>query len=361
MPTLRLFTPGPLNTSPRVRQAAGSDLGSRSPAATALTVQLRCAIAEIAGCDREWSTIPLQGSGTFAVEAMLSSLIGEQDRLLVLENGVYSSRMVAICQLHGIRHTVLAFDPSQGIDLARVEAALQVHPDVTHIAAVHFETALGVLNDIDGLVTLAGRYQRRVLVDAISTFGVLPLGVTAPALVALALSSNKGLHGLPGIAFVLVRKPALARISSGRTLSLDLRAQATALDRDGQWRFTPPLQIMLALQQAIAEFHAAGGRAARYEAYRLRMERLLAGMSELGFTPVIDAAHRAPLIVTLTGINCDTARLNDYLFARQLVIYPTKHSDPHSFRVGIMGELSLADIDELLAAFAEFISGEVTV
>ncbi len=361
MQTLRLFTPGPLNTSPRVRQAAGNDLGSRSPAATALTVQLRRAIAKIAGCDTQWSTVPLQGSGTFAVEAMLSSLIGEQDHLLVLENGVYSSRMVAICQLHGIRHTVLAFDPCQGVDLVRVEAALEVHPDVTHIAAVHFETALGVLNDIDGLVKLASRYQRRVLVDAISTFGVLPLDVTAPALVALALSSNKGLHGLPGIAFVLVRKTELTRVSSGRTLSLDLHAQVEALDRDGQWRFTPPLQIMLALQQAIAEFHAAGGRVARYEAYQQRMDRLLTGMAALGFTPVIQAAHRAPLIVTLTGAGCDTAQLNDYLFARQLVIYPTKHSDPNSFRVGVMGELSLADVDALLATFAEFISGRVTV
>lgn len=358
MRPMRLFTPGPLNTSDPVRQAAGMDLGSRSPLATALTAQLRSAIADIAGCDDSWSAVPLQGSGTFAVEAMLCSLTDRYDHLLVLENGVYSHRIMTICTLHGIRHTTLSFDAYQGIDLAKVEAVLQAQPEITHIAAVHFETALGVLNDIDGLTALAQRYRRQVLVDAISTFGVLPLHVAAPALVAVALSSNKCLHGLPGMAFVLARQAQLARPTPARTLSLDLKAQAQALDQDGQWRFTPPLQVMLALQQAITEFHQRGGRAARYEEYQQRMAHLLRGMSALGFQPVIQQQHRAPLIVTLapeTAIRCDISQLNDYLFARQLVIYPTKHSDPRSFRVGVMGELSMADIDDLLTAFAEFI------
>lgn len=360
MRPLRLFTPGPLNTSERVRQAAGRDLGSRSPVATALSAQLRRAVAGIAGCDEQWCAVPLQGSGTFAVEAMLCSLIGPQESVLVLENGVYSQRIASICALHAIPHRVLSFDAMQGFDLAVVEAALQAHPEITHIAAVHFETALGVLNDISGLTALAQRYRREVLVDAISTFGVLPLDVTSPSLIAVALSSNKGLHGLPGLAFVLTRSAVLSRNMPARTLSLDLKAQVEALEQDGQWRFTPPLQIMLALQQAIVEFHEQGGRAARYEVYQQRMEHLLQGMAALGFTPVIDAAHRAPLIVTLApqpAVRCDISQLNDYLFDRQLVIYPTKHSNPNSFRVGVMGELSLADIDDLLAAFSTFITG----
>lgn len=359
MRPLRLFTPGPLNTSQPVRHAAAADLGSRTPAATELSKQLRLALAEIAGCDEQWNTIPLQGSGTFAVEAMLCSFIGPRDHLLILENGVYSQRMVTICELHNIRHTALSLDSYQGIDLAKVEAALNANPDITHLAAVHFETALGVLNDINALTALADRCQRQVLVDAISTFGVLPLNVAAPSLMAMALSSNKGLHGLPGVAFVLARRALLERETPPRTLSLDLKAQAAALDHSGEWRFTPPLQVMLALRQAIFEYLAQGGRLARYETYQRRMAHLLQGMAALGFTPVIDAQHRAPLIVTLAphaALRCDVSQLNDYLFERQLVIYPTKHSDPNSFRIGVMGELSLAAINELLAAFADFIT-----
>ncbi|WP_282497919.1 2-aminoethylphosphonate aminotransferase [Pantoea stewartii] len=360
MRPLRLFTPGPLNTSERVRQAAGIDLGSRSPMATTLSAQLQRAVAGIAGCNEQWCAIPLQGSGTFAVEAMLCSLIGTNESVLVLENGIYSQRIASICALHAISHRVLSFNAMKGFDLEEVEAALQENPEITYIAAVHFETALGVLNDISGLITLAQRYRREVLVDAISTFGVLPLDFTQPSLRAIALSSNKGLHGLPGLAFVLTRRTALSRKMPARTLSLDLNAQFEALEQDGQWRFTPPLQIMLALQQAIAEFHEQGGRAARYKVYQQRMEYLLQGMASLGFTPIIDAEYRAPLIVTLapqSEVDCDISRLNDYLFERQLVIYPTKHSNPNSFRVGVMGELSLADIDDLLVAFSMFISG----
>ncbi|PLR40648.1 2-aminoethylphosphonate--pyruvate transaminase [Chimaeribacter californicus] len=353
----RLFTPGPLNTSVHVRRAAGRDLGSRSPAATHLSARLREDILAIAGGDAAWSAVPLSGSGTFAVEAMLCSLPAADDHLLIIENGVYSARMVEICRIHAIPHSVLTLPPHLGIDLAQVEQALAQTPRVTHIAAVHFETALGVINDIDGLTQLANRYGCQLLIDAISTFGVLPLDYSAPSLSAVALSANKCLHGLPGLAFVLVRKRVLATHVTPRTLSLDIRAQAGALEGDGQWRFTPPLQIMLALKQAIDEYRQQGGRHARYQAYSQRMARLLGGMARLGFSPVIQPQFCAPLIVTLApnpGIPCDIHRLNDFLFQRGLVIYPTKHRTVNSFRIGVMGELSLQDIDDLLAAFAEF-------
>lgn len=353
----RLFTPGPLNTSAQVRQAAGRDLGSRSPVAIHLSARLREDIVDIAGCDASWSAVPLSGSGTFAVEAMLCSLPAADDHLLIIENGVYSARMVDICRIHAIPHSVLTLPPHQGFDLAQVELALKQTPLVTHIAAVHFETALGVINDIDGLTQLANRYGCQLLIDAISTFGVLPLDYSAPSLSAVALSANKCLHGLPGIAFVLVRKAVLATHVAPRTLSLDLRAQANALDGNGQWRFTPPLQIMLALKQAIDEYRQQGGRRARHRAYSQRMAHLLDGMARLGFTPIIQPQFCAPLIVTLApnpGIQCEIDKLNDFLFQRGLVIYPTKHWAVNSFRIGVMGELDIQDIDDLLTAFAEF-------
>lgn len=354
---LRLFTPGPLTTSASVREAACQDIGSRSARAIALTAQLQARIGAIAGCGPHYRVVPLQGSGTFAVEAMLSTMLADQDHVLIVENGVYSQRMLAICRLHQIRHSVLACPHEQGFDLAAVAARLDQLGDVTHVAAVHFETALGVLNDIDGLRQLCRARGCRLLVDAISTFGALPLDFSCQTLCAVALSSNKCLHGLPGLAFVIADQDGLARRTRPRTLVLDLQDQLAELGRSAQWRFTPPLQTMLALEQAIAEFEAAGGQAARLARYAALAQRLLRGMAALGFEPLIGAAHRAPIILTFApaaGVRCDIARLNDFLLARGIVIYPTKHANPESFRIGVIGELDGADVDRLLAAFAQF-------
>lgn len=357
-PALRLFTPGPLTTSDAVRAAANADLGSRSPTAIALTARLRANIAAIADCGEAYTVVPLQGSGTFAVEAMLCSMLAENDHLLIVENGAYSERMKTICEVHGIRHSVLALTHGNAFDLAAIDARLAALGDVSHIAAVHFETALGVLNDINGLAALAARHDCRLLIDTISSFGALPLDFSVGTIDAVALSSNKCLHGLPGVAFVIADRRALARLEKPRTLSLGLQAQYLGLERDQQWRFTPPLQVMLALETAIGEFLSAGGRPARYRRYARLAERLEQGMAELGFLPVVAAQDRAPIIITFAprpGLVCKIAELNEFLFQRGLVIYPSKHWNPDSFRIGVIGELHDQDIDDLLAAFSAFL------
>lgn len=356
-PFPRLFTPGPLNTSDAVRAAANADLGSRSAQATTLTANLRSAIADIAACGDAYTVIPLQGSGTFAVEAMLCSLLAPRDHLLIVANGVYGARMADICRIHGIRHTVLNLPHEQSFDVSVIAARLLELGDVSHIAAVHFETALGVLNDVNALAALAARHSCRLLIDAISTFGAIALELAGSAIDAVALSSNKCLHGLPGIAFVIAARKALPRLVRPRTLSLDLHSQWRGFEQDGQWRFTPPLQVMLALQAAIDEFGDAGGRQARYRSYAYRAARLEQGMASIGFTPLVNASYRAPIIITFVpqaGRTCDIGALNQFLFARALVIYPTKHWQPGSFRIGVIGELGTDDIDALLAAIAEF-------
>ncbi|MDN7671669.1 2-aminoethylphosphonate--pyruvate transaminase [Burkholderia oklahomensis] len=294
----RLFTPGPLTTSDAVRAAAAVDLGSRSLPATALTQRLRAKIARIAGCGSGYSVVPIQGSGTFAVEAMLCSLLADDDHVLIVENGAYSERMTEICRIHGIRHDALACGHTERFDLPLVDRALAASPHVTHVAAVHFETALGVPNDVAGLVSLAARHGRRVLLDAISTFGAYPLDFAGRTLAAVALSSNKCLHGLPGLGFVIADETALMRRPRPRTLSLDLLAQHRALESNRQWRYTPPIQIMRALDRAIDEYDEAGGQAARLASYRRRAQRLLDGLARVGIAPVIDAANRAPIITT---------------------------------------------------------------
>jgi 2-aminoethylphosphonate-pyruvate transaminase len=354
----RLFTPGPLSTSDSVRAAANADVGSRTTTAIALTARLRSEISAIADCGESYTVIPLQGSGTFAVEAMLGSMLAEQDHVLIIENGTYSARMTEICLINDIRRSTLKANHYASFNLGDIEARLIELGDVTHIAAVHFETALGVLNDVDGLSKLALRYGCGLFVDAISTFGALPLDFDCGVLAAVALSANKCLHGLPGIAFVIVDKRGLTRLKKPRTLSLNLLAQYRALESDGQWRFTPPLQAMLALEQAIKEFRVAGGRTARYQHYAALAERLVKGMDELDIVPVIEAPYRAPIITTFVprdGRIINTVALNEFLFRRGLVIYPTKYWNSASFRVAVIGDLDMNDINNLLNAFSDFL------
>jgi 2-aminoethylphosphonate-pyruvate transaminase len=358
-PDPRLFTPGPLNTSETVRAAANRDLGSRTAAARGLTRQLCEEIEAIAGLGPGFCAIPLQGSGTFALEAMLTSMLNGQDHLLLLENGVYSARMAEICRIHGIRHHVLKSAHTQGFDLATVAAWLQNQRSITHIAAVHFETGLGVRNDIAGLSTLAARHHCRLLLDCISSFGALPLQLAPGSLGALALSANKCLHGLPGLAFVVADEPALARRGQPRTLSLDLQAQWRGLRASQEWRFTPPLQSMCALAQALAEFLAQGGQPARYQRYAALAQALLHGMEQIGFKTLIAAPHRAPMILSFapeSRLPGGIAGFKAFLAQRGLEIYPCPHWSPDAFRIGLMGELCPQDIHTLLCACHDFIS-----
>lgn len=356
----RLFTPGPLTTSAAVKRAANRDMLSRGAEAIALTASLRAAIAALAGCDARYSVIPLTGSGTSAVEAMLSSLITERDHVLVVENGVYSRRMVEICRRHHLRHSVLACDPMAALPHAAVQHAVRKLGDVSHIAAVHFETGLGVLNDIDALGQRCSRWGIRLLIDAVSTFGALPLDYADGMLAGVAISANKCLHGLPGLAFVIADTEALRRLPVARTLSLDLQAQLGELCDRGQWRYTPPLQAMLALERALHELERDGGRPSRYARYVRLAERLVDGMASLGLVPLVDAAFRAPFITTFharDGVLLDVAALTDYLSARGLFIYASVDGQRASFRVGVLGELVEQDIDDLLLAIRQWQAG----
>lgn len=324
-----------------------------------MTQNLQHAIARIAGLGDAHSVVPIQGSGTFAVEAMLTSLLDAHSHVLIIENGVYSARMTEICRIHRISHEVLRLDPYQALDLVLVEQRLQQSGHITHLAAVHFETALGVLNDLEGLSRLAVQHGALLLLDVISTFGAMALNIEPRRIAGMALSANKCLHGLPGVAFVIARTDLLLQNNAPRSLSLDLKAQWLGLQQDGQWRFTPPLQVLLALQQAIQEYEQHGGQAARLKTYALRAEHLLAGMRQIGFAPVIAAQYRAPIIMTFQaapGVMLPMDQLHAWLAQQGLHIYPTRHANPHSFRVGVIGELSMLDIDELVAALARFVA-----
>jgi 2-aminoethylphosphonate-pyruvate transaminase len=332
------------------------DLGSRTTAFSDLTSWVLNAIQEIAGSD-SLIAIPVQGSATFAVEAMLTGLLNSADKhLLLAVNGDYSHRMMEICRIHGLRITAMDSDPLSPISLSQIERTLARDRSITHVAAAHFETGLGVLNDVDGLISIAERHNVSVLVDAVSTFGAISINNRSPAVQALAVSANKCLHSVPGVSFVIVRENALDSTAPPRTLSLDLHAQHAELKRSGQWRFTPPIQVMLALAHAIEEFHLQGGVQGRFARYRRLTDRLVHGLSQLGILPLIPDAYRAPMITTFLlepGAPFSSGTIVAALAQRGLVAYPSRYQARDSFRVGCMGDLTEVDIDHLVCAVRE--------
>jgi 2-aminoethylphosphonate-pyruvate transaminase len=353
----RLFTPGPLNTDPRVRAAMDRDWGSRDADFIALTAELRQRLLGVAGGAATHVAVPLQGSGTFMLEAAVGTLVGKTDKLLVVVNGAYGRRMAAIARRLGLSVETLDHAEDAPCDLARLAAALAADPGVTHVALVHVETTTGLLNPLELVAALCARAGKALIVDAMSSFGALPLDLAATPVSALLASSNKCLEGPPGIAFALVDRDAL-EAAEGRnpSLSLDLHAQWRGFEADGQWRFTPPVQVTAGLVEALRILEEEGGPSARLARYRRRFDRLAGALEQQGYRLYLDRACQAPIIATFRprpDRPFDFAAVYGRLAAQGLVIYPGKLTAEETFRIGVIGALEDTDFDDLIAAIAE--------
>jgi 2-aminoethylphosphonate-pyruvate transaminase len=351
-----LFTPGPLTMSARVRDAMREDRGSRDPAFVALGRDLVAGLSELLEAGDGQALVPLQGSGTFAVEAMIGSLVPPAGRLLVVENGVYAERIARIARTIGRDVDRLVLPATRPVDPAAVEAALAQDPSVTHVAAVHLETVAGLVNPIEAIARVVERSGRRLLVDAMSTFGALDLRAGNLPCEALAFSSNKCLQGPPGLGFVLAR---ISGLEAGRSpsLALDLHAQWRAWAADGQWRFTPPTHVLAGTHEALRELVEEGGPAKRLERYAGNFEILRAGCRDLGLATVLDEAFLSPIILALRNPDdprFDFEDLYRHLAARDLYIYPGNLAGTASFRIGCIGDLHRADMLRLLAAIGDY-------
>jgi 2-aminoethylphosphonate-pyruvate transaminase len=263
-----LLTPGPLTTSATVKQAMLHDWGSRDMDFIALNRHVRESLVGLVNGRGSHVCIPLQGSGTFAVEAMIGTFLPANGKLLILINGAYGERMAEICRLAGHRFDTIAWAEDQPVDPRRLDQAL-TNSDVTHVAVVHCETTSGILNPIREIAAVTERHGRGLLIDSMSGFGALPIDARELSFDALAASSNKCLEGVPGMGFVIARRSALeACAGNAHSLSLDLYGQWQAMEKNGQWRFTPPTHVIVAFQQALVEHAAEGGVAGRGARYR---------------------------------------------------------------------------------------------
>ncbi len=352
-----LLTPGPLTTSLTVKQAMLRDWGSRDKQFIALNARIRERLVEIAGGEGEYVCVPVQGSGTFSVEATLGTLLPRDGRLLVLVNGAYGERMMKIAKYLGRSALALTCAEDRTPDLASLDALLAEDSAITHVAAVHCETTSGILNPIREIAGLVSKHGRSLIIDAMSAFGAIPLDVREVACDAVVASSNKCLEGVPGMGYAIVRRSALeACEGNAHSLSLDLYDQWRGLEGNGQWRFTPPTHVLAAFDQAVSEFEAEGGVPARNARYSENCRVLVDGMRALGFETLLPDALQAPIIVTFhmpADANFDFGAFYDRLAARGYVIYPGKLTVAPTFRIGCIGQLVREDLEAALAVIRE--------
>ncbi|MGE0745205.1 MAG: 2-aminoethylphosphonate--pyruvate transaminase [Rhodospirillales bacterium] len=352
-----LFTPGPLTTSETTRRAMLRDWGSRDAAFIAMTARVRARLAAIADAGPGHVAVPIQGSGTFAIEATLGTFVPRDGKLLILVNGEYCRRMATICARIGRAATTLETAEDTPPDLAALDAALAGDPGITHVAVVHCETTSGILNPLADVARVVAARGRRLIVDAMSSFGAIPVHAPGMRWDAVVASSNKCLEGTPGIGFAICREDALAATKGNSpSLAFDLHDQWRGFEANGQWRYTPPTHVLAALDQALVEHEAEGGVAGRGARYRSNCRILTEGLRRLGFTLYLPDALQAPVIVTILTPRDPAFRFATFyerLADRGLLIYPGKLTKIDSFRIGCIGRLGEPEMRTLLTAVEE--------
>ena len=351
-----LLTPGPLTTSASVKAAMTRDWGSRDREFIAMNRDVRATLVDLVDGASSHVCVPVQGSGTFAIEATLSTVVARNEKLLVLVNGAYGRRMVEIMRIMQREVVSLEWPEDEAVDVSVLDDRLARDPSITHVALVHCETTTGILNPLSTVAWTVAQHGRRLIVDAMSTFGALPINVSDIAIDAVIASSNKCLEGTPGLGFAIIRRDLLESCASNaHTLSLDLYAQWRGFETNDQWRFTPPTHVVAALAQALVELSDEGGVRARGARYTRNHSVLVAGMESMGFECLIDRNLQAPIIVTFLmpadpnfGFDVFYERLAD----RGFLIYPGKLTVADSFRIGCIGRIDEHDRRSALAAIA---------
>jgi 2-aminoethylphosphonate-pyruvate transaminase len=357
-----LFTPGPLTTSLSVKQAMLHDAGSWHFEFNALVAGLRVRLLKLAGLSQHagWEVVLLQGSGTFGVEAVFQTAVPASGKVLVITNGAYGDRMVAMLKCAAIAHTILRTGEATAPEPDAVAQALDADPAITHVALVHCETTTGILNPIQAIGPVVQARGKVFIVDAMSSFGAVPIDFGACGIDFLISSANKCIEGVPGFSFVFCRRAVLAACEGqSRSLSLDLLGQWKEFERSGQFRYTPPTHALLAFHQALSELEHEGGAAGRAARYRRNHEVLVEGMLALGLRPYLDPQVQSFIITAFPFPDSNQFAFPDFyrrLSDRGFIIYPGKLTQVNTFRIGTIGRLFPADMEQLVHAAGQVLA-----
>ncbi|KDP89436.1 2-aminoethylphosphonate--pyruvate aminotransferase [Cupriavidus sp. SK-3] len=352
-----LLTPGPLTTSLATKQAMLRDWGSWDTSFNAITRSLCDDLIAIVHGQGTHVCVPMQGSGTFSVEAAIANVVPRDGKVLVPQNGAYCQRILKICKVLGRASVELPIPEDQPAAAALIEAALARDPSITHVAQVHCETGAGVLNPLPEIAALCARLGKGLIVDAMSSFGALEIDARTMPFDALVAATGKCIEGVPGIGFVLVKKTVLeASQGNSHSLALDLYDQYTYMQKTTQWRFTPPTHVVAAFRAALDQFLEEGGQPVRGARYRANYETLVSGMAELGFRPFLSPAVQAPIIVTFhapSDARYDFKTFYAKVRERGYILYPGKLTQVETFRVGCIGAIDANEMRNVAGAIGE--------
>ena len=352
-----LLTPGPLTTTLRTKLAMLKDWGSWDADFNALTAGVRSRLLDIVHGQDTHVVVPLQGSGTFSVEAAVATLVPRDGHVLVPDNGAYCKRAARLSQMMGRKATLMPVAEESPISAEAVEAQLKADPGITHVILIHCETGTGVENPLQAVADVCQRHGKGLIVDAMSSFAALPIDARTTRFDALIAASGKCLEGVPGMGFVFIRKAVLDGCAgNSQSLAMDLHDQHVYMGKTGQWRFTPPTHVVAALAEAITQFVDEGGQPARLARYSDNCRTLVDGMAALGFRPFLKPAVQAPIIVTFHAPAhpaYDFKRFYEGAKARGFMLYPGKLTQVETFRVGCIGAIGRNEMRQAVEAVAD--------
>ena len=358
----KLLTPGPLTTTDSVKEQMLFDHCTWDEDYKKITRNITDKLLNLAKVNKDnYVCTLMQGSGTFGVESVLSSSVGENDKLLILANGAYGERMADIAKHNRINYVIYTEDYNKRHDINKIKNMLKNDKDITHVSIVHSETTSGILNDIEEIGKIVKEYNKIFIVDAMSSFGGIDIPVENYDIDFIISSANKCIQGVPGFSFIIAKKEEILKCKNkARSLSLDLYSQWETMNKDGKWRFTSPTHTVLAFNKALDELNEEGGIKERYKRYYNNNRLLIDKMKKLGFDTYVDNRYQSPIITSFVypkNANYTFEEMYDFIKQRGYAIYPGKIENINSFRIGNIGEIYKEDIIKLCAIIEEFLKG----
>ncbi len=352
-----LLTPGPLTTTLRTKLAMLKDWGSWDSDFIAVTAGVRQRLLDIVHGHDSHVVVPLQGSGTFSVEAAVATVVPRDGHVLVLDNGAYCKRAARLTEMMGRRASTMAFAEDEPVSAAALDARLKAVASITNVVLIHCETGTGVANPLAEVAAVCEKHGKGLIIDAMSSFAALPIDARTMRFDALVAASGKCLEGVPGMGFVFLRQAILdACAGNSLSLAMDLHDQHVYMAKTGQWRFTPPTHVLVALSEAITQFVEEGGQPARLARYTENCRTLVDGMAALGFKPFLKPEVQAPIIVTFHAPahpNYEFRRFYEGAKSRGFVLYPGKLTQVETFRVGCIGAIGSNEMRQAVAAVGD--------
>lgn len=363
MRNYKLLTPGPLTTTETVRKEMMFDHCTWDDDYKVITLKIRKQLLELAHVtEDDYTVVLMQGSGSFGVESVLTSVIGDDEKLLIIANGAYGERMEDIAKHAKIPYVMYNEVYYEIPDARKVAEILDEDPAITHVSMVHSETTSGLLNDIEAVGKVVKEKGRTFIVDAMSSFGGVDIPVKDWGIDFIISSANKCIQGVPGFSFIIADKQKLIESEGkARSLSLDLYDQWKTMNKDGKWRFTSPTHVVLAFSKALDEMMEEGGIPARSKRYYDNNRLLIKRMKEMGIKTYVDEEHQGPIITTFLypeNRTFEFSEMYEYIKDRGYAIYPGKVTEADTFRIGNIGEIYEEDIEKVCAIIKEFLEGK---